>query len=800
MHEIHELVKRINLTINKNSSQELIDASKQDPWIQSGKYSLGWTFFCIVLLVATFLIRVYHLWTDKIRRALHKEETAKASQLSSPDHDYEMTNLGTNSSVNMLFPRERPQLREEPDVESSLSIPIVNNVIAFSRWIFYRPIPSIRIGKRHIRFSSAGVVFVTFAAFSFVILYSFLPQPLYYSTIRYGSPPLATRAGMLSVAMVPWIVALSMKANLVSVVTGMGHERLNVLHRWGGYICLVLALIHTVPYYITPVSDQGALEVFKNYFQGQYYIYGTGVAALAPLIFLCVHSLPFIRSKMYELFVVLHVPATIVFLGMMFWHCHNYLTSWHYLWATTAIWVLSLIFRLFYLNWLNYWRMSWLCGEESAVTILPENAVKVTIPTQVKWRPGQFVYLRMPGISIFENHPFTIASLCSDDFPSDYGEQYRDMVLVFRPFGGFTQKVVNTALQRGPYHTYRAFIDGPYGGMRRELASFETVVLIAGGSGITAIVSHLLLLIKKMRDGTAATREVHVIWALKRPETAEWFKEELRICRQHAPPDSVHCQFFITAAKRHKPQPSVTAVAGAQGPDMANARPTSTILHERINDAFQGIASKRNSALVREGADGDAEREKELQRETQDQITSLPQAHLVPSTKPSQPTLHTPGNATHQQQQQPQLLTAFPPPPRSEDKSKSKTKPHHRKQTPSMKIEIPSTQQSSSFDFGFPSTPTNFQKNLMRFAFLPGVSSKRGWHTEYGRPDIPFMLRGLRKDFRRRACVFVCGPPGMREDVQRCVAGMQSGVWRGEAGEGGCRVDEIFLHTENYAI
>ena len=764
---VHALVKRINITATLASEPGLQKAVLQDPWRESGKYSLAWVYFCLLLLAATFLLRVYYMWTDKIRRALHKEEAGKASMTSSPDTDYEMHNLGTNNPVDRLFPREGAPVVEPFDVESSLSLPWVNSLISSLRWVFYRPVPTIWVGKHAINLPSLSVIFVVSAAFALVILYSFIPQPLFYETIRYGSPPLAIRAGMLSVAMIPWIVALSMKANMVSFVTGIGHERLNVLHRWGGYICMALAIVHTVPFYITPVWDQGALQAFQNLFQGQYYVYGTGVAALVPLGFLCLHSLPFLRHRMYELFVILHVPVSLVFIGMMFWHCNNYLTSWHYLIATLAIWFVSLVVRLFYLNWTNFRRLSWFCGEESAITLLPENAVKITIPTQMRWKPGQFVYLRIPGISIFENHPFTIASLCDDEFPSDYGESYRDMVLVFRPFGGFTRKAVNAALQNGPYHTYRSFIDGPYGGMRRELASFDTVVLIAGGSGITAIVSHLLLLIKKMRDGTAVTKNIHVVWALKRPETSEWFKEELRICRQYAPPDSVQCQFFITAAKRYNPEKDAPGASGNP-----HSRPVSHIVHERINDAFQGIASKRNSAIIRDEAAGDLEREKELRHEDQDAITALPQAYLTPQSRT---------NAA------PPIGALPPPHPPQSSMSKSPRRPN-------FKLEIPTPEASSNFDFGFPSTPTMFQKNLMRFAFLPRQAKKGAWQTEYGRPDIPFMLRGFQRDFGRRTAVFVCGPPSMRVDVQKCVARMQRQVGK----SGG--PDEIFLHTENYAL
>ncbi|MCJ1333705.1 hypothetical protein MMC10_010405 [Thelotrema lepadinum] len=769
---IHALVKRINVTLYSNSSAALNASVTQDPFLSAGQYSLAWVYFSIILMAAAFVIHMYHLWTDKIRRALHKEDGAvagKSSQTSSPDDDYEMDNLRTSNSTNKLFPRERVPV-VTPDTESSLSVPVVDRLFAFVRYIIYRPVPTMKLGRREIVFPSLSVTFLVLAALLLVILYTFIPQPLYYASIAFGSPPVAIRAGMISVAMLPWIIAISMKANFISIMTGIGHERLNVLHRWMGYICLILALVHTIPFYVTPVWTQGALPVYhsKGYFLWPSDSYATGWAALAPLLFLCLHSLPIVRSKMYELFVIFHVPISIGFLATMFWHCSNYLTSWAYLWATVGIWVASLLIRPLFLNWTMFWRQSFMCGEEAAITILPENAVKVTIPTQTKWKPGQFVYLRMPGISFFENHPFTIASLCSEDFPSEYGEQYKDMVLVFRPFGGFTRKVVNTAVRNGPYQTYRAFLDGPYGGMQRELTSFDTVVLVAGGSGITAIISHLLLLIKKMRDGTAVTKQVHVIWALKRPETAEWFKEELRICRQFAPPESVHCQFFITAAKRYNPDRDPASIQASHH-GISQSRPASHI-HDRVNDAFQGIASKRNSAIIRDEAGGDLEREKELRAENEDEIRALPQAYLSPNPN--------------------EVRTTFDPPPTSPRSATKFTK----RRPPSMKIEIPSEQQTNSFDFGFPSTPTDFQKNLMRFAFLPAVNTKRGWHTEYGRPDIPFMLKGLRSEFGKRACVFVCGPPSMRVDVQRCVAGMQASVW----GNDGC--DEIFMHTENYAI
>ncbi|KAI9668683.1 MAG: hypothetical protein M1829_005296 [Trizodia sp. TS-e1964] len=782
---IPSIAKRLQLPYDSNSPQGLIDANTADPWQDSAKYALAWVYFSIGLLIITTSLRLYHLWTDKLRTALFRDD-AEASKTSSPDVNYEMNTLPQNDTTpDGLFSRQKSTAPGTRKYESSVSsIRPFNQSLALVRWLTYRSIPALRWRKQYFHFPAVGSFVLIISSLTLVTLYAFIPNPLYWSSMAFGSPPIAIRSGMLAVSMIPWIIALSMKANLISIMTGIGHERLNVLHRWAGYICLFLSLVHTVPFYLQQVWDRDGAAVFQAYFDNTgTVIYGSGIACLVPLTWLCVASLPFFRSKMYELFVLLHGPISVLFLGLLFWHCNRYLTSWNHLFATLAIWISSYLLRfIFYLNWTNPRRFSWLIGDEAALTLLPENAVKITIPTQMRWRAGQYVYLRMPGISIFENHPFTIASLCSDDFPSTYGPEYKDMILVFRTFSGFTARARETALAKGPSHTYRAFLDGPYGGMHRRLDAFDTVVLIAGGSGITAIISHLLELVKRMRDSKAVTQNVHVYWAIKRPEAIDWYREELRICREFAPPGAVHCQFFITAAKRVVPGSETTA---------GGARPISGMFHDRINDYAQGVASKRTSAYIREEADGDAEREKELRSENEDALGHLPFDSLDTKPPPNLPA--PPASADSQDQIMPAPPNQWPlRPPAAHTRT-------HTRLKPSLAVSIP-TGGSSGFDFGFPSTPTVFQKSLMRFAFGVGASrGPRGWATTYGRPELAYMLKELAPSFGRRTCVFVCGPPGMREDVARTVAGLQTEVLRGRKGGEGGR-EEVFLHTENFAI
>jgi hypothetical protein len=265
---------------NASSPPGLVEAVTVDPWTKSGKYALAWVYFCIILVVFVSVVRWWHYWNDKIRVALHKESFEEAANSATPEPDYEISGLSSSQSTKKFFPKEGPLPGEpkEPPKRSWTSWPVYV-VVGLCRYVFYRPLPNVRFRKgwRPIVFPSPGVIVVVLAAAALVICYTFIPQPLFWKSIRFGSPPVAIRSGMLSVSMIPWIVALSMKANFISMLTGIGHERLNVLHRWAAYICLALALIHTIPFYVTPIWDKGGYAVFRSFFANQhFYVYGTG--------------------------------------------------------------------------------------------------------------------------------------------------------------------------------------------------------------------------------------------------------------------------------------------------------------------------------------------------------------------------------------------------------------------------------------------------------------------------------------------------------------------------------------------
>lgn len=869
---IGDLAKRIYIPLTSTSPPGLIQADTVDPWSQSGKYGLGWTYFAAALTVLVLVVRLWHYWQDKIRQAIYKQEVEEYYQnlwsLEVPHFGQDSAQSDQPAAQRHFFPEEEKAATAFRPKSHFSSIGVINDTLALFRWVFYRPIPDISWRKHRFTFSALSVLAVGFIGLAFIALYCFLPQPLYWVSIRYGSPPLAIRSGMVAVAMTPWIVATAMKANLLSLITGLAPDRLNVFHRWAGYLCLFMSLVHMIPFFIQPVWEDNGMTVFQTLFPpGSGIIYGSGIAAFVPLCWLCILSLPVLRRHLYELFSLLHAPVGYIYIGILFWHTKNFLMSWAYLEASIAIIVICNVWRLGKLNWTKPWRYAFFVGDEAAIQIMTENTIKITIPTQMKWVPGQYFYLRMPGISLLENHPFTVTSLCSEDFPSEYGEQYRDAVLVFRPYGGFTKKVLETAIEKGPFHTYRAFLDGPYGGMRRDLAAFDTCILIAGGSGITSLMSQLLNLIKRMRDGKAITKKIVVVWSLKRLEAMDWFREELRICRESAPPESVTCKFFVTAAKR----------ISQAGPNPRAPRPLSNMFHDKLDGFVAGIASKRNSTFIADVAQGDPDRERELRAEEQDRFTALPQQkylqpYQIPPPPPNPPKNrqsytddalsrleghgddqtvvddaiepapekgkkrefhfpplqpkaeaphfnyappHSPANKraslyleqtsqAHSDAESQQHEASLPL-PQQQQQQRSLDVPelaHLRTNLPPRNTRPTSTfGPPSGFEFGFPETPTEFQKNLMRFAFPVPHQIDGGWSVEYGRPDLGYMLKEWatggsdgRGILGRRTAVFVCGPPSMRVGVANTVARLQAEIW------GDPMLEEIYLHAENYAL
>lgn len=245
---------------------------------------------------------------------------------------------------------------------------------------------------------------------------------------------------------------------------------------------------------------------------------------------LVVFSLPWIRQRLYEGFYNLHVLLAVSYVGLMFWHAADLGDSWVYLWATLAAWLISLLVRIFWRTRpMNVMQKKWMVGCMGQIEVLTGNMVRLDLsaPEDFHWCPGQHAFLRIPEISAFDNHPFTIASAesCSRDEQTD---KYSSSLLRFylQTRTGFTSRLMNH-LKSNVDPNLSVWIDGPYGGIGYNLEyRFDTVLLVAGGSGISACLPWLEHFAHNFHQSQVMrTTTVKLIWSIRDEKSLNWISD-----------------------------------------------------------------------------------------------------------------------------------------------------------------------------------------------------------------------------------------------------------------------------------
>ncbi|KAL4787603.1 ferric reductase like transmembrane component-domain-containing protein [Aspergillus varians] len=406
--------------------------------------------------------------------------------------------------------------------------------------------------------ASLGVAALILAGVIFFFAMTLGPRPYYWPTnASYGgSPPIATRAGWMAVALLPFVLALSAKANLISALTGVPHEKLQVFHHWTSYAMFVLALVHTFPFIVYNISIGGMMSKWDTSM-----FYWTGVATLLPQTWLTFMSLPSIRNRYYEFFKASHFIIALLFILFFFFHCNFRLSSWYpslpqpssnqttnkkkrdYFIAAGSLYLLSLLSSLVRTHLIN--------GRHTArVSLLPSGLLQIKIPTILNWTPGQHIFLRFSsprtGIALqsLTSHPFTICSTSRNILES---KKANEMVFYVKPKRGITGRLAKMA-SRSPDSTHAVLVEGPYGGIEPSVVDrSDVVVIISGGSGGGFSLPVFETALQQLRhkhvdlsgDGEkevgSSTRTsmstIKVVFATQSVGVARWYREEIENLR-----------------------------------------------------------------------------------------------------------------------------------------------------------------------------------------------------------------------------------------------------------------------------
>lgn len=369
---------------------------------------------------------------------------------------------------------------------------------------------------------SAGSAFFVLGSSLYLFLYCFVPHFWYRSCRGFGSPPLAVRAGIMATALTPFIYILSGKSNFITLVTGISYEKLNYIHQYVAVAALVLSVVHTIPFFYQALQE-GGYNNLQYFFDTNFYFW-SGVPPLMLLFFLCTLSKSWFRKLFYEGFLHLHWMMGVAYFATLTWHVFGQLGTDNYMWAALAFWGTQVIYRLLVKTCFKPINNKSFLRPRPAKLFKLEGSKAFQINVEnngIVWKPGQHAFLRFPT-RILDNHPFSISNL-----PNPHQEQNHDNELKFVvvPQRGLTKQLyeeIDECLDS------KVFVDGPYGGCSRDHNSFDKVVLICSGSGITATVSFLTDLCRNIRTGkNKITQDISFIWMVRKYEDIEWFKVEL---------------------------------------------------------------------------------------------------------------------------------------------------------------------------------------------------------------------------------------------------------------------------------
>jgi len=101
--------------------------------------------------------------------------------------------------------------------------------LAAGRWISYHRVTTWPLTLLGV--PSAGALTVLMVSIIVVTCMTFAARPYYREQFGFGSPPIAIRTGVMAYSCVPLLIALAGKANIMTLLTGFSHEKLNIFHQ-----------------------------------------------------------------------------------------------------------------------------------------------------------------------------------------------------------------------------------------------------------------------------------------------------------------------------------------------------------------------------------------------------------------------------------------------------------------------------------------------------------------------------------------------------------------------------------------
>jgi|GEM_PF-1750334 len=334
----------------------------------------------------------------------------------------------------------------------------------------------------------------------------------------WDNPELADSFGMVACAYSFMAVIPATRNSILTLLIEVPFERTVVYHRWIGRFTFLASgthgLMHAVQW-----TRQGIL--IDNLFYTQKYSFG--FIALTSLALVYFTSIEFIRRRYYQFFRWVHYSFVFFFIfGAL--HATEFLK---YAIAAGVFYVIDLALR---------YRFGTLVSISAQVTVLAGDVARIRFDKSPgrNYAAGQYVFLNFPQINARQWHPYSLTS----------GPHAQFLEVHVKALGNHTNRLISKAgmnleiIEEGsmPVSSLvsKVKVDGPYGRIGKKYMRHSTVILVAGGIGITPLISvikgiYRIGLSQAQRENEHAAprnsiKTVVLIWVIPTTSYYTWFK------------------------------------------------------------------------------------------------------------------------------------------------------------------------------------------------------------------------------------------------------------------------------------
>eukprot|EP01117_Protostelium_nocturnum_P001987 TRINITY_DN12638_c0_g1_i1.p1 TRINITY_DN12638_c0_g1~~TRINITY_DN12638_c0_g1_i1.p1 ORF type:complete len:681 (+),score=210.59 TRINITY_DN12638_c0_g1_i1:139-2181(+) len=251
----------------------------------------------------------------------------------------------------------------------------------------------------------------------------------------------------------------------------------------------------------------------------------TGHVILFAMVLMFTTAVKSVRGPMFNLFWYLH-HFFIVYIVVTSFHGFAAAleppTFWYWIVGPVFLYIIERIIRL-------------VRGNQETILQCAVGHPSKVIELQLKksrfnYKPGQYLFLNCPYIAGQEWHPFTITSAPEESFISVHIRVVGDWTGDLWNFMNKEKKlgVIQEDLLKAPDGGPIFRIDGPFGAASEDVFKFKTVMLVAGGIGVTPFASILKAIRFRLESGQSSqVTKVYFYWISRDRNAFEWFNDVL---------------------------------------------------------------------------------------------------------------------------------------------------------------------------------------------------------------------------------------------------------------------------------